>query len=86
MNYEIRFTRAAQKHVALCRAAGLGRKLDELLDVIRVNPFQVPPPCEKLKGLENVYSRCLNVQHRMVYQVDVEMKRIKILSLWTHYE
>ncbi|MBQ2616714.1 MAG: Txe/YoeB family addiction module toxin [Synergistaceae bacterium] len=86
MNYEIRFTKDAQKHVALCRAAGLGRKLDELLDIIRVNPFQVPPPCEKLKGLENTYSRRLNVQHRMVYQVDIAMKRIKIISLWTHYE
>ncbi|MBQ7559408.1 MAG: Txe/YoeB family addiction module toxin [Synergistales bacterium] len=86
MNYEIRFTKAAQKHVALCRAAGLDSKLNELLDIIRVNPFQYPPPYEKLRGLENVYSRRLNVQHRMVYQVDIEMRRIKILSLWTHYE
>ena len=88
MNYEIRFTKAAQKHVALCKSAGLGEKLNELLDIIiiRINPFQFPPPCEKLKGLENVYSRRLNIQHRMVYQVDIEFRRIKILSLWTHYE
>ena len=86
MNCEIKFTRAAQKHVPLCRAAGLGEKLEELLDIIRVNPFQNPPPYEKLRGLENVYSRRLNIQHRMVYQVDTELKRIKILSLWTHYE
>ena len=86
MNFEIRFTRVAQKQVELCRAYGLENKLSELLDIIRINPFQNPPPYEKLRGLENVYSRRLNKQHRMVYQVDVEMRRIKMLSLWTHYE
>ena len=86
MSYEIRFTRVASKHVALCKAAHLGDKVEELLDIIRENPFQVPPPCEKLKGLSDVYSRRLNIQHRMVYQVDLSMRRIKILSLWTHYE
>ncbi|MBQ6435902.1 MAG: Txe/YoeB family addiction module toxin, partial [Synergistaceae bacterium] len=74
------------KQVELCRAYGLENKLSELLDIIRINPFQNPPPYEKLRGLENVYSRRLNKQHRMVYQVDVEMRRIKMLSLWTHYE
>ena len=86
MSYEIRFTKTAQKQIASCRAAGLGKKLEELLDIIRINPFQTPPPYEKLKGLDNVYSRRLNVQHRMVYQVDVISKRIKIVSLWTHHE
>lgn len=86
MSYAISFTRTAQKQIALCRSAGLGRKLEELLDVIRANPFQNPPPYEKLRGFDDVYSRRLNIQHRMVYQVDTDMKRIKILSLWTHYE
>ena len=86
MNYEIKFTKTAQKQVDLCEAAGLYNKLKELLDVIRVNPFQNPPPYEKLRGLENVYSRRLNRQHRLVYHVDTEMRRIKIVSIWTHYE
>ena len=86
MNYKIMFYKTAQKQIALCRQSGLGRKLEELLDVIRVNPFQNPPPYEKLVGFENTYSRRLNIQHRMVYQVDTQLKCIKILSLWTHYE
>lgn len=86
MTWEIRFTRQALKHLDRCRAAHLGDKVRELLDILRENPFQNPPPCEKLKGLEDVYSRRLNVQHRLVYHVDVPNRRIKILSLWTHYE
>ena len=86
MSYEIRFTKTARKQIALCKSANLGGKVRELLDIIRENPFQVPPSCEKLKGLDNVYSRRINIQHRLVYHVDVNFKRIKILSLWTHYE
>lgn len=86
MSYEIRFTKAAAKQIALCKRANLGHRVEELLNIIRENPFQVPPPCEKLKGMTDVYSRRLNIQHRMVYQVDTATRHIKILSLWTHYE
>ena len=86
MSYEIRFTRTAAKQIALCRGAHLGGKVEELLNIIRENPFQTPPPCEKLTGMIDVYSRRLNIQHRMVYHVDAAMRRVKILSLWTHYE
>jgi len=86
LSYEIRFTRQALKHLQRCKAAHLGEKVKGLLDIIRENPFQNPPPVEKLKGLEEVYSRRLNIQHRLVYQVDKENRHIKILSIWTHYE
>ena len=59
MNYEIRFTKTAAKQFALCREAHLGSKVEELLDIIRENPFQTPPPCEKLKGMDDVYSQDL---------------------------
>ncbi len=86
MTYEIRFTRQALKHLQRCKAAHLGEKVKGLLDIIRENPFQNPPPVEKLKGMEATYSRRINIQHRFVYQVDTENRRIKILSIWTHYE
>ena len=86
MSYEIRFTKAAAKQIPFCREAHLGGKVEELLDIIRENPFKTPPPCEKLKGMTGVYSRRINIQHRMVYQVDTALRHIKVLSLWTHYE
>ena len=69
------------------KAAHLTEKAKMLIDLLRENPFQNPPPYEKLVGdLNGAYSRRINVQHRLVYQVYEEEQTVKILSLWTHYE
>lgn len=63
------------------------KKQKKLIDVIRENPFQNPPPYEKLVGdLQGAYSRRINIQHRLIYQVFEEIKTIKIISVWSHYE
>jgi toxin YoeB len=62
-------------------------KTEFLLDIIRNNPFQNPPPYEKLLGdLTGAYSRRINIQYRLIYQVDIELKAVKIIRLWTHYK
>lgn len=85
--YSIVYTKAALKDVTKLKAAGLSSKAKALLDVIRENPYQTPPSYEKLVGdLKGLYSRRINVQHRLVYQVYEEEKIVKIISLWSHYE
>jgi len=85
--WEIYFTKQAQKDARKLAAAGLKPKAEELLDILASNPFQNPPPYEKLVGdLSGAYSRRINIQHRMVYQVLNEENVVKILRLWTHYE
>lgn len=85
--YSIVYTKTALKDVPKIKAAGLGGKVKALLDVIRENPYQAPPNYEKLVGdLKGLYSRRINVQHRLVYQVYEEEKTIKVISLWSHYE
>ena len=80
--YKIVYTKTAAKDVP-----HLADKAKALIDIIRDDPFQKPPSYEKLVGdLNGAYSRRINLQHRMVYQIDEEEKTIKILSLWTHYE
>ena len=87
MIWELVFTKHAQKDAAKLAGAGLKRKVEELLDVLSSNPFQNPPPYEKLVGdLKGAYSRRINIQHRLVYQV-LEVERVvKVLRMWTHYE
>lgn len=81
------FTRDAQKDSRNLSSAGLRSKTEELLAVLRRNPFQTPPHYEKLVGdLAGAYSRRINIQHRLVYQVDKEAKAVKVLRMWTHYE
>lgn len=81
------FTRQAQKDALNLASAGLRAKAEALLEILRVNPFQTPPPYEKLVGdLAGAYSRRINIQHRLVYQVDKEAKAVKVLRMWTHYE
>lgn len=81
------FTKQAQKDARKLAAAGLKPKAQELLDIVAANPFQNPPPYEKLVGdLSGAYSRRINIQHRLVYQVLKEQKAVKVLRLWTHYE
>lgn len=81
------YTKQAQKDAKKIKAAGLRSKVENLLRVLESNPFQTPPSFEKLVGdLEGAYSRRINIQHRLVYQVLADIKTVKIIHLWTHYE
>lgn len=81
------FTKQASKDAEKIAASGLKPKAQQLLDVIAGNPFQNPPPYEKLVGdLGGAYSRRINIQHRLVYQVLEPEHTVKVLRLWTHYE
>ena len=85
--YRIVYTKTAIKDIPRLKAAHLDSKAKALIDVIRENPSQTPPSYEKLVGdLQGLYSRRINLQHRLVYQVLEEEKAVKIVSLWTHYE
>jgi len=85
--WQIYFAKQAKKDAKKLASSGLKDKAKELLDIIEENPFQNPPPFEKLVGdLDGAYSRRINIQHRLVYQVLEEQKAIKVLRLWTHYE
>jgi Txe/YoeB family toxin of toxin-antitoxin system len=85
--YIIVYTKIAAKDIPRLKAAHLDTKAKALIDVIRENPYQTPPSYEKLVGdLQGLYSRRINLQHRLVYQVLEEEKTVKIISLWTHYE
>lgn len=87
MSWKLLYTKQAQKDARKLAAAGLKQRASGLLDVIRENPFQNPPPYEKLVGdLTGAYSRRINIQHRLVYQVLKDERTVKILRLWTHYE
>ena len=81
------FTRQAQKDAKKLVASGLRPKAERLLDLLKRNPFQNPPPLEKLVGdLAGAYSRRINVHHRLVYQVLPAEKMVKVIRMWTHYE
>jgi toxin YoeB len=87
VKWRVIFTKQAQKDAKKLYDAGLKGKAEELLDIISENPFQSPPAFHKLVGdLAGAYSRRVNIQHRMVYQVLAEEKVVKIIRLWTHYE
>ena len=87
MKYKIVYTRAAAKDIPKLKAAHLDGKVKALLELVRDNPFQNPPSYEKLVGnFSGLYSRRINAQHRLVYQVMEEEKTIKVLSMWSHYE
>lgn len=85
--WRVVFTRRAVKDSQKLAAAGLKRKAQYLLHVLAENPFQSPPPFEKLVGdLAGSFSRRINIQHRLVYQVIEEERVVKVLRMWTHYE
>ena len=85
--WRIVFTKQAQKDAKKLAAGGLRPKAEKLLDILRENPYQTPPPFEKLIGdLSGAYSRRINIQHRLVYQVLAEEKVVKVIRMWTHYE
>lgn len=85
--YKVVYTKTAVKDVPKLKSAHLDEKARALIEIIRVDSFQNPPPYEKLVGdLNGAYSRRINIQHRLVYQVYEKEQTVKILSLWTHYE
>ncbi|MCR4675998.1 MAG: Txe/YoeB family addiction module toxin [Sphaerochaetaceae bacterium] len=87
MSYSIVYTKDALKDIPKLKAAGLEVKAKNLIELLKENPFQNPPSYEKLVGpLSGTYSRRINIQHRLVYQVYREQKVVKIISLWSHYE
>lgn len=87
MSWTVVFAKHAQKDAQKLAASGLRAKTQELLAVISENPFQNPPPYEKLVGdLAGAYSRRINIQHRLVYQVLEDVHTVKVLRVWSHYE
>jgi len=85
--WQLLFTKQAEKDAGKIASCGLGKQVNKLLDVIQKNPYQSYPPYEKLTGdLQGYYSRRINVQHRLVYQILEKEKTIKIIRMWTHYE
>ena len=87
MSWQLVFTKQAQKDAKKIAQSGLKSQTNRLLDLLREDPFINPPPYEKLMGdLTGAYSRRINIQHRLVYQVLQEVHTVKIIRMWTHYE
>jgi toxin YoeB len=87
VSWQLVFTKQAQKDAKKIAHSGLKPQAERLLEIIKDNPFINPPPYEKLVGdLSGAYSRRINIQHRLVYQVLDETKTVKIIRMWTHYE
>ena len=87
VTYKIVYTRDALKDIPKLKAVRLDKKVKKLIDLLRENPYQSPPPYEKLVGdLAGAYSRRINIQHRLVYQILENIQTVKIISMWTHYE
>ena len=87
MSWKIVYTKQAQKDAKKISQLGLKSKTAKLLSVLAEDPFQNPPPYEKLVGdLSGAYSRRINIQHRLVYQVYAKEKIVKVIRMWTHYE
>jgi len=87
VTWRVLFTKQARKDAKKIASSNLRPKAEELLQIIRENPFQTPPPYEKLIGdLSGAYSRRINIQHRLVYQVIAELRTVKVIRMWTHYK
>jgi len=87
VSWRIVFTKQAQKDAKKLPASGLKAKAEELLEILRQNPYQNPPAYENLVGdLAGAYSRRINIQHRLVYQILEEEQTVKVLRMWSHYE
>jgi toxin YoeB len=87
VNWKIVYTKQAKKDVKKIAVAGLKPKAEKLLNILMVNPFANLPEYEKLVGdLTGAYSRRINIQHRLIYQVYLKEKTVKVIRLWTHYE
>ncbi|MBN2105825.1 MAG: Txe/YoeB family addiction module toxin [Deltaproteobacteria bacterium] len=87
MSWSIYYTKQAQKDARKIAGAGLRSKVETPIQLLTANPFQAPPPYEKLTGdLTGGYSRRINIQHRLVYQILEKQRAVKIIRMWTHYE
>lgn len=87
VNYRLVYTKQAQKDAKKLASSGLKEKAQDLLKILETDPFQNPPPYEALVGdLKGAYSRRINIQHRLVYQVLEADRMVKVLRMWTHYE
>jgi Txe/YoeB family toxin of toxin-antitoxin system len=87
VSWQLVFTKQAQKDAKKISHSGLKPQAERLLEIIKENPFKNPPPYEKLVGdLSGAYSRRINIHHRLVYEVLDNIKTIKIIRMWTHYE
>jgi toxin YoeB len=87
LSFELVYTRQAKRDAKKLRGTPLARNARALLELIRENPFADPPPFEALVGdLKGAYSRRINIQHRLVYQVLQDEQIVKVIRLWTHYE
>lgn len=86
-NYKLVYTKQAKKDARKAASSGLKLKIEDLLEIIKKNPFEEYPPYDKLVGnLEGAYSRRINIQHRLVYQVYEKEKIVKVIRMWTHYD
>jgi toxin YoeB len=87
VSWRIVFTKQAQKDARKLSVAGLKAKAEKLIQILRENPYHTPPSYEKLVGdLSGAYSRRINIQHRLVYQIVEDEKTVKIIRMWTQYE
>ena len=87
MRWRLVYTKQAKKDAKKLASAGLKASAERLLEILQEDPYKTPPPFEKLVGdLTGAYSRRINIQHRLVYQVDRDLKTVKGLRMWTHYE
>ena len=87
MNWRLVYTRQAQKDAKKLAASGLKEKAEAIIQILSKNPYQTPPSFEKLVGdLTGAYSRRINIQHRLIYQILDDEKVVKIIRMWTHYE
>jgi toxin YoeB len=87
VSWHLVFTTQARKDAKRIAQSGLKTNVSRLLDILRENPYQNPPPYEKLMGdLSGAISRRINIQHRLIYQVLEDIKTVKVIRMWTHYE
>ena len=87
VTWRVVYTKQALKDAKKISAAGLRSKAESLLDILRKNPYQTPPPFEKLIGdLSGAYSRRINIQHRLIYQIIDDERTVKVIRMWSHYK
>lgn len=87
MSWKLVYTKKAQQDAKKLSAAGLRSSAEALLNILKENPFKNPPPYEKLGGdLKGTYSRRINIQHRLIYEIIKEKRTTKIIRMWSHYE
>ena len=86
LKWQVEFHRRAVKDLLLLKQTGLAGKAKAIAEALERNPFETPPPYEKLSGdLRGMYSRRINIQHRLVYEVDEENRTVRVLRMWPHY-